>query len=177
MAVGVLMSEVNLSLRTTGPPVDHWLAPDQLVAQAGLAEGMTVTVCESDPGFYAAPVARSLGPAGRLLPVTCRGPALHADIPEESCDCLILADLWHANAAGPALLADLKRAIKPGGRLVLFDWNHAGPCPPGPPLAARVAMQDAVCAAERASLTILHARRHDGGYLLLLEPTDESVQS
>lgn len=171
------MSDVNVSLRAAGPPGVHWLSPDLLVAQAGLAEGMTVAVFESDPGFYAVPVARSLSPAVRLLPTTTRGSSCHAAIPESSCDCLILADLWHDNAANPGLFADLKRTLKPGGRLVLFDWNHAGPCPPGPPLSTRVSLHDAICAAERASLTVLHARAHDGGYLLLLEPTDETVQS
>lgn len=171
------MADVHVSLRATGSPADHWLSPEMLVAQASLAHGMTAAVFESEPGFYAQPLARSLEPAGRLLPVRCCGLSLQADIPEESCHLLVLGDLWHANASSRELLSDLRRALRPDGHLVLFDWNQGGPCPPGPPLAARVAMHDAICAAERASLTVLHTRLHDGGYVLVLQPTDETVQS
>lgn len=177
MASGVHMSDVTVSLRAAARPADHWLSSDLLLERAGLAEGMTAAVFESEPGFYALPFARALGPAGRLLPVTVRGPSVHAAVPEESCDRLVLADLWHANADSASLLPALRRVLKPGGRIILFDWNHAGPCPPGPPLAARAPMRDTICAAERASLTVEYARRHDGGYVILLEPTDETVTS
>ena len=157
MAVGVPMTQLQTSPETSG----HWLSPDDLLSEVGPIAGLAAAVLESDPGFY----ARSPASIGRLLA---------ADFPPESLDLLILADLLHANSS---ILPTLKPALKPSGRLVLFDWNPAGPCPPGPPLAARISMHDALCLAERASFTLLRSRQFEAGYLLILEPTDETVQS
>lgn len=168
------MSEIVLSLHCAGPPAGHWLSPADLLSEIGDVAGLTAAVFESEPGHYALPVVHALSPAGRLLPAGSHGAILSATLPEASLDLLVLADLLHSN---PTLLPSLKPALRPGGRLILFDWDHAGPCPPGPPLAHRISMHDAICAAERAAFTLLHARARGAGYLLSFEPTDESVQS
>jgi hypothetical protein len=168
------MSEIVLSLHSAGPPAGHWLSPGELLSELGDATGLTAAVFEAEPGHYALPIARALTPSGCVVPVTAHGAILSATLPAESLSLLILADLFHAN---PAILPALKPSLQPGGRLILFDWNHTGPCPPGPPLVARISLHDAICAAERASFTLLHARSFGAGYLLSFEPTDESVQS
>ncbi|WP_253738410.1 class I SAM-dependent methyltransferase [Halohasta salina] len=56
--------------------------------------------------------------------------------------------------AGDDALAELARVVRPGGRLVVFDWAADGEGESGPPLAERYTASEAAAALEAAGFEI-----------------------
>ncbi|WP_129115804.1 class I SAM-dependent methyltransferase [Halegenticoccus tardaugens] len=56
--------------------------------------------------------------------------------------------------AGPESLAELRRTIRPGGRLVTVDWSADGEGEAGPPVDERYDLADAVAALSEAGFAI-----------------------
>lgn len=110
------------------PAVD-WVLPDPartlLDVGAGtgkctalLAErGADVTAVELDPGM--------LGVLRRVLPGvrTHQGPAHVLPVPDATVDAVVVADAWHWFPQ-PETIAEVRRVLRPGGRLGLL-WNGA----------------------------------------------------
>ena len=70
------------------------------------------------------------------------------------------------------------RDTRDEGRLAILNWRPDALCPPGPPIEHRVSMRSTLCTVERRSWTLVKAGTIGfDGYLLVLETTDESVQS
>ncbi len=95
-----------------------------------------------------------------------------------SCDLVMLADIWHELENRDAVLDESRRILRPEGRLAILNWRPDGLCPPGPPLEHRVSMRSTVCTVEMKSWSLAKVGTIGAdGYLLVLEMTDESVQS
>ena len=62
-------------------------------------------------------------------------------LPEAACDLVLVVDTYHHFPEPPAYLKQLKRLLRPGGRLVNIDY-HKRPTPVGPPLQHRIARED-----------------------------------
>lgn len=181
---------------------EHWLPPADLIGILGLEAGMVIADLNAGSGYYAVPMGQRVGGRGRVYAVETR-PALleelrvsaHAPgaplnvvpvqsnaartaLPDRSCDMVLAADVLHEAEDPIGVLGEAKRLLREGGHLAILEWRDDAAAPPGPPVEQRVSFRDAVCLVERNSWTIDRARElGPDGYLLMLEPTDESVQS
>jgi ubiquinone/menaquinone biosynthesis C-methylase UbiE len=180
----------------------HWLTPEGLCSRLDLGAGMTIADLSAGTGFFAVPLARRAGSGAKVwavesdsvLAATLRaalsqpdapanlevlaGSPARTQLPDASCDLVLLADLWGRLENRDAVLAEAKRILKEGGRLVLLDWKPESPSPAAPPVEQRTSMHSAICALEMNSWSLDKAEEIGAdGYLLIFEPTDESVQS
>ena len=142
----------------------HWLGADWLLRaerereEAGEAmlaaldvqPGSTVADFGCGNGYYTLPLARAVGPEGRVYGVDIQpemlamlgeraseagisniepqlGSALDAPLPPGSCDLVLLADVYHEFSHPVPMLAVLHRALKPGGRVALLEFRAEDP--------------------------------------------------
>ncbi|MDP6539216.1 MAG: methyltransferase domain-containing protein [Planctomycetota bacterium] len=115
-----------------------------------VAEGWTVADLGCGNGYHTLELARRAGPAGRVLAVELQTEyfpellrraaaaglenvecvvATAADpcLPPASCDLILLADVYHELSHPPQVLAALRRALRPGGRLALLEFRAEDP--------------------------------------------------
>lgn len=59
-------------------------------------------------------------------------------LPPASADRALLVNLYHELPDRPGSLAELRRVLRPGGGLLLVDWDPAGTGEVGPPLEHRI---------------------------------------
>ncbi len=134
-------------------------APRENVLQLGLREGMKVADLGSGAGHYAHAAAAVVEPSGKVYAVEVREDMLrhikesihhrhrHAIEPvwgdaekiggtllrDESMDAVIIANLLFQIERPEGLLAEVKRILKPGGKLLVVDWAGSyggiGPTP------------------------------------------------
>jgi ubiquinone/menaquinone biosynthesis C-methylase UbiE len=163
---------------------------------------MTIADLSAGAGFFAIPLARNAGAGAKVWAIesdpvlsdklraalsqpdapanleVVTGTPAHTNLPDACCDLVLLADLWGRLENRDAVLAEAKRILKEGGRLVLIDWTTESPSPAAPPAEQRTSMHSAICALEMHSWSLDKAEQIGAdGYLLIFEPTDESVQS
>jgi len=181
---------------------EHWLFPAGLLAELDICPGIAVGEIGAGKAFYTLPIARRVGPAGRVFAVEWRpwvidelrarlvgpfasnfielvvGRPAHTHLAAASCDLVILADIWHEIQDRDATLNEARYVLRPQGRLAILNWRPDALCPPGPPLEHRVSMRNTLCTVERKSWTLVKSATIGlDGYLLVFEMTDESVQS
>ena len=135
---------VVLLLLFPGPPNDREV--DRLVDLLELGEGMTVAEIGAGAGQLTVEVARRVGPSGHVYSTelsrsrlsqirTAADDARLANVTvieagEQSsnltagcCDAIFMRRVYHHLSDPPALVADLNRALKPGGRLVIIEFE------------------------------------------------------
>jgi len=71
------------------------------------------------------------------------GDASHTGLPDGTCDLAFLANIWHELDGQCAILAEMRRILRAGGRLAILDRRSDVPYPPGPPPDHRVAAGEA----------------------------------
>ena len=82
------------------------------------------------------------------------------DAPDRSFDLVLMAQLYHELSDRPRHLAEVRRVLRAGGRLVIVDWDKgAGDGSHGPPDGHRVARADAEAELRRAGFANIEA--HD----------------
>jgi len=139
------------------------LAPAATLARLGLRDGQTLCDIGAGSGLFSLAAARITSGAVwaadidaellaeldtraraeglanlHILPVSgCAYP-----IPDGSADWALLVTVLHEIPARHALLAELRRLLKPAGRAVLVEF-HAGRTPMGPPPAHRLGAPEA----------------------------------
>lgn len=117
-----------------------------LLDNLGLKTGMTVCDMGCGNGFYAIPIAKLLGPKGRVLAVDIQpemlfllrermeiesvdnitpilGSVDDPYLPEGSVDLAILVDVYHEFGFPEEMLAALRKSLKPDGRIVLVEFR------------------------------------------------------
>lgn len=114
--------------------------------QLQLRPGMDVCDMGAGNGYHAMPMAQSVAPGGRVFAVDVQPEmidllkgrlagqhienvvpvvGLYHDpkLPEKSCDLILLVDVYHEFSHPVHMLAAMKKALKPGGALVLVEFR------------------------------------------------------
>lgn len=139
-----------------------WLPPGEAVSLLGLSAGMTIADVGAGTGFFALPFARAVAPSGVVHAVDLQpemlailegklhrddapanitlheGDAAATGLPDQCCDVAFLANVWHEVDDPAAVLTEMRRLLRPGGRVAILDWRDDVSHPPGPPLHHRI---------------------------------------
>jgi ubiquinone/menaquinone biosynthesis C-methylase UbiE len=125
-----------------------FIKPQNVVAQMGLKAGHAVADFGSGSGFYANAAAQIVGNTGKVLAVDVQQAKLTAtfsagsqqgnkniqivqanldeplqNIPEASCDAVIMASVLHEVNNRPMLLQNAYKVLKTGGLLLAVEWK------------------------------------------------------
>jgi ubiquinone/menaquinone biosynthesis C-methylase UbiE len=153
---------------------DAWQRPDRVVRALGLRRGQTVAEIGAGPGYFTLRLSKAVGKAGTVLAVDVDPGllgvlrdrlaksrisnvtpvlALAGDplLPPRSCDLVLAVNAFHHLRSPGAYLARLKRALKPGGRIVNIDF-HQRELPVGPPVEHTLSREAFLTAARRVRL-------------------------
>jgi len=118
----------------------------RIVGSLGLAPGMTIADVGAGTGLFLAPFAEAVGAAGRVYAVEIsprflehlqeraraedlairivKGTERSVELPEASVDLAFVCDVYHHFEYPTSSLASLRRAIRPGGTLVVIDFHR-----------------------------------------------------
>jgi ubiquinone/menaquinone biosynthesis C-methylase UbiE len=131
--------------------------PTQALAFLELTPGSTVADIGAGSGYFTERLSRLVGPRGRvyandiqkgmldllaqrlareqLTNVTLiLGEPADPKLPAASVDLALMVDVYHELAAPQTMLANIKKALKPNGRLVLIEYKGEDPSVPILPL-------------------------------------------
>lgn len=117
--------------------------PPQLLALSGLQPRQTALDLGSGPGFWTMPMAEIVGPAGQVIALdtsrelldalAARNPPAHVravqgelpaiGLPDASVDFIWAAFVFHEVEPPSSLAAEMRRALRPGGRVAILDWR------------------------------------------------------
>jgi ubiquinone/menaquinone biosynthesis C-methylase UbiE len=124
--------------------------PEKAVRMLELRRGMVVADVGAGVGYYSAKLSAEVGPEGRVYATDIQPGMIRllranmakqgianveavlstetsSGLPDESVDLMILVDVYHEFAEPRKMIAGLKRALKPDGRLVLFEYRKEDP--------------------------------------------------
>ena len=124
--------------------------PDLAMRLIRVQRGSTVADLGAGSGYFTVRLARAVGNNGKVYAVDIQSgmltllqqavtrerltnviPILGAPddprLPAESLDLVLMVDVYHELAAPQVTLGHLKRALKPGGRLVLLEYRAEDP--------------------------------------------------
>lgn len=149
-----------------------------IVEKLALAPGMAVADIGAGTGLFLAPIAKEVGTEGRVYAVEISprfiehmrervrqeglprveivmGKERSAELPSESVDLAFVCDTYHHFEYPKAMLGSLYRALRPGGKLVVIDFERI-------PSSSRKWVLDHV----RAGKETFIAEIEKGGFLL-----------
>ena len=147
------------------PERRKWLPEKDVVERLALKPGAVVADIGVGTGYFALPMARAVSPDGRVygvdmqpemlahlrerigdLPIEpVHGEATKTTLRDASVDVVLLANVWHELDDLDAALAEMRRVLRPSGRIAICDWRPDLPQnedQPGPPLDHRVARDE-----------------------------------
>lgn len=119
----------------------------EVVAAMGLRPGMDVADIGAGTGLYTIPIAEAVGPEGAVFAVdiapnflrhiadrsskaglenvcTVLGTQDSPQLPPASVDLAFICDTYHHFEDPAAMLGAIRRALRPGGRLVVIDFDR-----------------------------------------------------
>jgi len=120
---------------------------DEMIAAMGLEPGMDVADIGAGTGLYTIPMAEAVGPEGAVYAVdiapnflnhiaerarkqnlenvcTVLGTQASVQLPPASIDLAFICDVYHHFENPAESLASIHRALRPGGRLVIVDFDR-----------------------------------------------------
>jgi ubiquinone/menaquinone biosynthesis C-methylase UbiE len=153
--------------RLDNPERRQWLPPDEVLEQLALQPGNVIADVGAGTGYFALPIAQAVSPDGLVYAVDGQAEMLaflkrnlqesqisnismvcaeadHTGLTASSCDLFLLANLWHEIDDHVAVLQEVRRVLKPGGRIAILDWRTDVAPQPGPPLPHRVSAEQAI---------------------------------
>ncbi len=146
------------SARFDAPQREAWQRPDEVVAAMNIQPTMTVADIGAGTGYFLSRLSRAAS-EGQVLALDVE-PAMVAHMqtraaeeslgnieareiaPDDpglaagSIDRVLIVNTWHHIGAREAYAAKLREALKPGGEVMIVDFNHDAPF--GPPAHARI---------------------------------------
>lgn len=122
-----------------------WQKPDEVIAALQLRRGERVADVGCGPGYFTLPIADAVGPQGKVWAVDIESRMLdrlreHAAdrslqnidmvlakeddpaLPGGAVDTIFIVDTYHHFSYRPVYVAKLKKALAPGGRIVIIDF-------------------------------------------------------
>lgn len=153
------------------PERDAYQKPHEVVMALALKEGERIADIGAGSGYFSLRFAQHVGAAGRVFAVDISPDmivhlnkrvrdagvdnvrtilALPDDplLPKASVDRVFICDTWHHIADHPRYLGVLKTILKPGGQVVIIDFQKKD-TPVGAPMEMRLAREDVVREFER----------------------------
>jgi len=160
-------------------PAEEWIATldgpqrvaslriDEVVGSVGIRPGQTIADIGAGSGLFSVPLARAVGPTGRVYAVeidagffpqirkragaagvsnveTVLGQFTDPALPVKPIDLAFFHDVLHHIADRPAYLATVARYLAPDGRIVVVDYQAGlGPHPGHPELEVSRAQLEA----------------------------------
>lgn len=148
------------------PARDAYQKPHEVIQALALEEGERIADIGAGSGYFTLRFAQHVGAAGRVYAVDI-SPEMIAHLkqrvqearlqnvqtvlarPEDplladaSVDRIFICDTWHHIADHPAYLQRLRKALKPGGQIVIVDFQKKE-TPVGAPMEMRIAREDVV---------------------------------
>jgi SAM-dependent methyltransferase len=163
------------------PKREAWQKPDKVVAALGLQPGQTAVDIGASTGYFARRMALMVGAHGHVIGLDIEGPVVdylnararregltalvarkvapdHAGLAPASVDCILIVDTIHHIDNRPSYLRELRRALRPGGKLAIVDFRADREVPFGPPKSMRIpegALRDELRAAGFGSFSSL----------------------
>jgi len=131
------------------PGRDEEQRPDEVIRAMGLRDGDVVADLGTGTGYFARRVARAIAPSGRVYAVDIQpemiallkrnveraglanvvpvlGTADDPKLPPGSVDWILLVDVYHELQAPKAMLARMREALKPTGKVALVEYRLEG---------------------------------------------------
>lgn len=134
------------------PDRDQREQPERVLDWMAIAPGMTVADVGAGTGYFTVRMAKRVGNgeviATELQPemlrlldhrvseaklgnVRLKAATEHsANLPERCCDRVLLVDVYHELTDPPGVMAGIRRALKPTGKLVLVEYRGEDPAVP-----------------------------------------------
>ncbi len=186
----------NIAQRLTAPDRDARQKPRELVAALGLKQGQTVADLGTGVGYLLPYLSEAVGGNGHVFAqdifpdflakakATAEperlnnvrfflGTTSDPKLPVHSCDVILVLDAYHHFDYPQKMLARIKAALKPGGRLALVDYYKRPNAMPGGDAVnhIRLDIDDAVKEIEAEGFRALSRKEHipQSQYLVLFE--------
>jgi ubiquinone/menaquinone biosynthesis C-methylase UbiE len=159
------------------PARDAYQKPHEVVMALGLKDGERIADIGAGSGYFAMRFAHHVGANGRVFAVDISPDMIvHLNqrvrdagvdnvrtilaLPDDpllsdgSVDRAFICDTWHHIGNHPQYLARLKKALKPGGQIVIIDFQKRE-TPVGAPMEMRVSREDVVREFEQNGFKLL----------------------
>jgi ubiquinone/menaquinone biosynthesis C-methylase UbiE len=186
----------NVAKGLNSPEREATQKPQELVQSMGLQPGMTVADVGTGVGFMLPFLSRRVGPAGRVLAedifddflsgakqiseqqkltniTFVKGAETDPNLPEGQVDMELVLDAYHHFDYPDKMLAALRKALKPDGKLVIVDYyKREGAMPNGRALThIRLDMPDVIKEVEANHFHLIMEKEHirNVQYMLILE--------
>jgi ubiquinone/menaquinone biosynthesis C-methylase UbiE len=128
-------------------------APSRAIRALRIPSGQTVADIGAGSGYYSLLLSQAVGPQGRVYATDIQpemlailkgkldarsigniqlvlGTESETKLPDASVELAIMVDVYHELQQPQAFLRSVKRALKPGGRLVLIEFRKEDPAVP-----------------------------------------------
>jgi ubiquinone/menaquinone biosynthesis C-methylase UbiE len=152
--------------RLEDPDRQNWLPPQEILACLSLPPGSSLADIGAGTGYFTLPIAAALGSSGHVFAIDVspemlarlrervaeaglanvqyvEAEASATTLPQECCDCALLANVWHEFDDRAAVLAEAHRILRPGGQVALLDWRPDVEPVHGPPVEHRISAESA----------------------------------
>lgn len=145
-----------------------WLPPAEVLSRLHLAQGSRVADIGAGTGFFAIPMAHTVGLSGQIFAVDLqqemldllrqklerpelprnislhRGAATQLPLADHSVDLAFYANIWHELDDADAAYREALRISVAKGKIAILDWRREKQPPPGPPEEHRIAAESIV---------------------------------
>ena len=132
------------------PDRDAREQPEKVLDALGVGSGMVVADVGAGTGYFTVRIARRVGATGQVIATDLQPEMLRmldarlsrekltnvrlvragdhdAALPADCCDLVLMVDVYHELADPPAILAGIRHALRPRGRLVLIEYRKEDP--------------------------------------------------